>query len=197
MNAILDPAPFELAGRFGGFVFTEAGKRRMLLCGVGADWLLKVPKELRRRITGKFRPGETIRVAGLQEPDPTTGGANRIVSRVLPDTVADLPEPVVAPVPTLPVSPTAPFISPIRVCSKKHCWRNGGRELWDALGREVQARGLADRIEVRQVGCLGRCKQAPNADRGRHEHTRCVPATAAAIVLRATADLPSHGLPRS
>ena len=191
MNAILDPAPFELAGRFGGFVFTEAGKRRMLLCGTGAEWLLKVPKELRRRITGKFRLGETIRVAGLQAEDPATGGANRIVSRVLPDAVADLPETVAA-TPAPPRSPAA-CASPILVCTKKHCWRNGGRELWDALGREVESRGLTDRLEVRQVGCLGRCKQAPNVDRGRHEHARCVPAAAAVIVQRAAADLSSHG----
>lgn len=192
MNAILDPTPFELAGRFGGFVFTETGKRRMLLRGAGADWLLKVPKELRRGIVGKFRPGEAIRVAGLQEPDPATGGANRIVSRVLPDPVTPCPAPV-APARPRPVPPAVSCSSPILVCTKKHCWRSGGRELWDALGREIEAHGLTDRLEVRQVGCLGRCKQAPNADRGRHEHTRCAPAAAAAIVLRAAAELPGRG----
>ena len=192
MNALLDPTPFELAGRFGGFVFTEAGKRRMLLCGTGADWLLKVPKELRRRIVGKFRPGETIRVAGIQEPDPMTGGANRIVSRVLPDPLTQPPGPAAASAhTTAPEAPsTSACASPIRVCTKKHCWRSGGRELWEALGREVAAQGLADRIEVRQVGCLGRCKQAPNVDHGRHEHTRCGPTTAAAMVRRAAAELP-------
>lgn len=195
MNATLNPTPFELAGRFGGFVFTEAGKRRMLLRGAGADWLLKVPKELRRRIVGKFGPGETIRVAGVEEPDPVTGGANRIVSRVLPDAATASPGPMAAPVPTLPVGPPAASV-PIRVCSKKHCWRNGGRELCTALGREIEARGLAEQIEVRQVGCLGRCKHAPNADRGRHEYTRCDPAAAAAMVLRAAADLPSQGTNR-
>ena len=167
--------PFELTGHFGGFVFTDAGKRRMLLRLGEEHCLLKAPKELRRRIVGKFRPGETIRVAGVGERDPVTGVIKHVVSRVLPpDAAPSSGTPL--PLPTMATSCT------IRVCAKKNCWRNGGRELWDALGREVQARGLEGQVELRQVGCLDRCKQAPNVDHGRQEHARCSPADAAGLV---------------
>ena len=31
---------------------------------------------------------------------------------------------------------------PIRVCTKKNCWRSGGKELWHALEAELAERGL-------------------------------------------------------
>jgi hypothetical protein len=178
MDKTLTSTPFELAGSFGGFVFTDTGKRRMLLRQDAGNCLLKVPRILRRRIIGKFRSGEPIRVAGVEEMDAETGLLKRTVSQVLPDR-AECSAP-----PSSPASPTPITACPIRVCAKKNCWRNSGRELWEALGRELDARGLADQIELRQVGCLDRCRHAPNANWGSHEYTRCTPAHASAIIAR-------------
>lgn len=191
------PDPFELVGHFGGFAFTAGGKRRLLLRRRGEpDRWLKVPKDLRRRVAGRFRPGEPIRVAGTAERDPVTGLIKYVVSRVLPVTGANVDagahgdtSPAVA---ALRLPPTHAAARPttttttIRVCAKKNCWRHGGRELWEALDRELGARDdLTGRIELRRVGCLGRCKRAPNADCGRHEHTACPPHDASAIVAHA------------
>ena len=176
--------PFELAGRFAGFVFTETGKRRMHLRDGEDEHLLKVPRTLRRRLIGKFQPGQLIRVAGIEEQDPVTARLKRVVSRVLPDTAAASPEHVEP-----PPAPTPVAACPIRVCAKKNCWRQGGRELWEVLNREVTARGLAGQITLRQVGCLDRCKHAPNVDCGGHAYTRCAPADAARMIARA---VPGH-----
>ena len=173
-------APFELTGQYGGFVFTDAGKRRMLLRQDGHDRLLKVPRLLRRRIMGKFRVGEPISVAVTEERGADTSVPRQVVSRVLP-TAADTTDTVLASVAAMPAASCV-----VRVCSKKNCWRNGGRELWETLGREVGAGGHVGNIELRQVGCLDRCKQAPNADGGNRVYTRCSPADAGAIIAQVT-----------
>ena len=154
--------PFELAGRFGGFVFTDAGKRRMLLrCGEETR-LLKVPRLLRRRIIGKFGPGEPIRVAGTQEQEPETGVLKEVVSRVLPTDGGSAA--VAAPAPCV-----------VRVCAKKNCWRQGGRELWETLSQQ-------DNVTLEQVGCLDHCKQAPNIECGHRVYSRCTPRDATNLI---------------
>ena len=172
MDEHLPSTAFDLTGIFGGFVFSEAGKRRMLLRLGEHACLLKVPRLLRRRLIGALRAGETVRVTGTESRDPGTGRLKRVVSQVVPGAPSSSsPAPAVACV--------------VRVCSKKNCWRQGGRELWEALGRERDAQGLAGQVDLRQVGCLDRCKQAPNADGGGQEFLRCSPADARAIIARA------------
>ena len=166
-------APFELTGQFGGFVFNDAGKRRMVLRQGDGVRLLKVPRLLRRSIIGKFRPGETIQVAVTGERHPGTGALKEVVSQIL----------------SVAAHPSA-ATRVVRVCSKKNCWRQGGRELWEALEREAAAAGEAGNVEIRQVGCLDRCKQAPNADCGKLAFSRCSPREAGAIIARAAGGLP-------
>ncbi len=162
-----DPAStFELIGRFGGWVRTDAGKRRLLLHDGEHAFLLKVPRLLRRNLIGKYHAGQMVHVAGTEERDPVTGVFKRTVARLRADS-----------------SDSTPAVScPVQVCAKKNCWRKGGRELWDALGRERDARGLTEQIELRQVGCLDRCKHAPNADWGDREFSHCTPGDAATII---------------
>ena len=162
--------PFEVAGQFGGFVFTDAGKRRMLLrCGEETR-LLKVPRLLRRRIIGKFGPGESIRVAGTQESDPATGALKQIVSQVLPAGGHVVPA-VAAP-------------CTIRVCAKKNCWRQGGQELFQTIDRQLDALGRPENIKLKAVGCLDRCKQAPNVECDSRLYQGCTPRDAAAMVAQ-------------
>ena len=183
MHATPTITPFELSGRFGGFVFTPEGKRRLLLRQGEESCLLKVPRLLRRRLVGKFPPDAPLRVSGTEELVPGTGLRKRVVSRVLPDAAPP------SRVDSAAVLPPA-VLYPVRVCSKKNCWRNGGRELWDALVRERDARGLVGQIELRQTGCLDRCKHGPNADVGHGEYSRCSPQDASALLTRA-AGLPA------
>ena len=165
--------PFVLTGGFGGFVFTPEGKRRLRLRMGDYECLFKVPRLLRRSLIGKLRPGEPIRVAGVEDRDPETGEWRRVATRIAAEGN------VAVPVATCPV----------RVCAKKNCWRQGGRELWDALTRERAnlGSGEAAAVELRRVGCLDRCSGAPNVDCGRLELTRCSPADAPVILQRALA----------
>jgi len=176
----------EIAGQFGGFVFTEAGKRRLLLRQGEHDRLLKVPRLLRRRIIGKFRAGEPIRLEISAEVNPVTGARKEVVLRVLPE-LADRPAGT-APIAPAPTACAAPSV--IRVCSKKNCWRNGGRELFEALYRQCAAAGHDGQIEIRQVGCLDRCKHAPNVDAGDRSYSHCSCSDAGAIIARVVDHLP-------
>ncbi len=163
-------------------MFTESGKRRMLL-EADREWLLKVPRILRRRIIGKFRVGDLLRVAVTEERDPETGVLKPVVSHVLPET-ADSGTGVSRLASAAPVGSCV-----VRVCSKKNCWRQGGRELWDALARQLAASGHAERIEIRQVGCLDRCKQAPNVDGAQRVYSHCSPHEAGEIIAQAAGNL--------
>ena len=68
-TSLPSPTTFDLTGEFGGFVFTAAGKRRMVLRAGGQDHLLKVPRLLRRRVIGTFRDGQVLRGVGTLELD--------------------------------------------------------------------------------------------------------------------------------
>ena len=162
-------------------MFTDAGKRRLRLRVGETERLLKVPRDLRRHLIGKFRPGETIRVSGSEERDAVFGTSKWGVAAVLPvggEAVA-------------PVAVAVPG-GPIRVCARKNCWKNGGRELFAALERGLEERGLAGRVPVKAVSCLDRCKQGPNIDWGDREFARCTLRDAAALLdLAATTAVPA------
>lgn len=167
--------PFDLTGGFGGVILTEAGKHRLLLHVGEAERLFKVPRWMRRRLVGNYRLGQPIRVRGTGERDPLTGQEKWKVAEVLPLAATVPPEPAAMPLPA----------GPVRVCAKKTCWRQGGRELFAALEQGIKARGLEDHLRVKAVNCLDRCKQGPNIDWGDHEFSRCRPADVTAILDRA------------
>ena len=178
--------PFELTGKFGGFIYTDAGKRRMVLRVGEREYLLKVPKELRRRVIANFRSGEEVFVTGVEERDAVTGVTSRwLVARMQS----------AASVRSREVAPSWRGASgPILVCVKKNCWRAGGRELWHALERELDTQGLATTTELKAVHCLDRCKHAPNAEWRGCAFRRCAPADAVAIVACAAASVARRGL---
>lgn len=166
METVFSPAPFDLTGGFGGFVFTAAGKRRLVLRVGEQDYLLKVPRLLRRRVIGTFRAGQSLRVIGHEEHGGDGGVTKRVVAQIVPAGVE------VAPPAVRPATACT-----IKVCAKKNCWRRGGQELFKALKQ-----GAPDGVEVKAVGCLDRCDHAPNVDTPWREYRRCTERDAPAIL---------------
>ena len=173
------PKTFDLTGEFGGFVFTAAGKRRMVLRSGGQDYLLKVPRLLRRRVIGTFRAGQVLRVAGAQELDGRGAVSRRVAEQIVPDGSNFVPPPVQA----------RATVCTVKVCAKKNCWRSGGQEIFKALKQEAAAGGLADRVEIKAVGCLDRCKQAANLDTPWREYRHCTARDAKSILAEVAAAL--------
>jgi hypothetical protein len=157
-------AHFELSGEFAGFIRTIQGKRRMLLRTGGGDMQLKIPSSLRHRLDGRLSAGCAVTVSGLEHREHG-GSVTRAVLRV------EVSGPVAA---------DACFACPIQVCTKKNCWKQGGRELWRALEQELA--GIDGAPALESVHCLDRCKHAPNFDCGALEFERCAPERARRFV---------------
>lgn len=146
---------FELQGRFAGFFRDVFGKRRMVLRVDGEEVYLKLPKALRKELDGALRAGQELIVSGADADAP--GGL--LVSQVR---VA---------------GQSACVTCPIRICTKKNCWRNGGRELWSALEKKIEEAGLSDSVRLKAVGCLDHCKRGPNAEFAGRDFHHCSPRT--------------------
>lgn len=154
---------FELRGLFCGFIRTLLGKRRMVLRVAQEEHFLKVEKELRNRLKTALFPGSEIVVSGHERP----GDQKRVVSEVKLMT-AD--------------GAVACTQCPIRVCTKKTCWRNGGKELWQALEETLTRNGLTGVVPLEGVHCLDHCKHGPNAEWQGHDFHHCSPKDAEQIV---------------
>jgi hypothetical protein len=166
-HAPVSSKPFEMQGEFAGFIRSLVGKRRMVLRTEKEDHFLKVPKALRHRLTGALFPGSKIAVTGHEVHEEGGRGPKLVVETVHLVTAAGL---------------EVPAGCPIRVCTKKNCWRSGGKELWHALEAELAERGLTGVVQLEGVDCLDHCKKAPNAEWEGCEFHRCTPRDAERIV---------------
>lgn len=166
----------ELRGLFAGFVRTLLGKRRMLLHRDGDELLLKVPKELRHVLETRLSRGQEVIVWGEEEIEKRSGETVFTVSKVQTAGFATGTQ-------------AAFLVSPIQVCSKKNCWRSGGKELDSALREALHERGLAGMVEVHEISCLDHCKRAPNCEWSGHVFSRCSPRDATWIVEQVAAGM--------
>jgi hypothetical protein len=171
---------FELRGQFAGFIRNAAGKRRMLLRIGGADVELKLPAELREAIQKRLSVGLDITVAGSEES--SSPRSKRVVSQVAFESPG---------VENSAALPPACVRCPIQVCTKKNCWRGGGKELWRALEHELQAAGLADAIALQPVDCLDNCKRGPNITCNGELLERCTAREAHDLVQQLAATAPA------
>ncbi len=154
-------ADFSLEGKFAGFFRDVHGHRRMALHVAGAEVYLKVPKPLRNKLKHVLVAGQVITVTGRGAP----GGNKAAVVAQVQVAGAD-----------------ACFSCPIRVCVKKNCWRNGGREVWRSLEERIAAAGLEDSLELKGVDCLDHCKKGPNVECAGRDYHHCTPADAERIL---------------
>ncbi len=146
---------FELHGRFAGFFRDMFGKRRMVVQVGEEELYLKIPKELRHELDGRLWPGQMVTVSGGEDEDTRSGRSPRTVTRVVAAGEKEC------------------FACPIRVCAKKHCWRNGGREIFQELERRIEEEGLGDSIRLKAVGCMDECDHGPNVEAGGRDFRRC------------------------
>lgn len=153
-------APFELTGDFGGFVRNLFGKRRLLLYTATGEVQLKVPRTLRLQLDGRLTIGSPLTVFGFEQEAYGKPHLAAVRIRI--------------------ASTGACHTCPIQVCTKKNCWRQGGRELWHTLEQELASLPAAPALE--KVDCLDRCKQAPNFDFGPLEFEHATPERARRFV---------------
>lgn len=158
MHFLLE-SKFELKGVFEGLEKNAEGKRRLRLRVEGKVLELKLPKELRKQYVDRLRPGAEILVGGLEQRRMFKE-AKRVISRIW---ILSMPS----------AQPAACVKCPIRVCSKKNCWKSGGKQLWNYLENRIEEEGLGDIVELRAVGCLKNCDNPPNIAYNRKVHGCC------------------------
>jgi Thioredoxin-like [2Fe-2S] ferredoxin len=133
---------FEYAGQFGGFFRDFFGNQRMVLRTGGDELFLGVTAPLRTRLAKLLAPGQEIVVAGK------TLTGTRVTELVSHAWIEGQP-----------VSAGC-----IRVCSKKKCWRAGGKEIWDTLNGYLPQSELGQCLKLETVHCLDNCKHGPNLE---------------------------------
>jgi hypothetical protein len=164
----LSRTKFDLIGEFAGFIRNAEGKRRMVLRVEHTESItLKLPKELRREFESRLTPGARIAVIGVEYRD-FTGASKYFVSHLR--LLSPAPDPCVQ--------------CPIRVCAKKHCWKNGGREIFEQLQARAAELGLQNVITVKAIGCLDNCKRGPNVQVGKKLFEGCGTETVDEILER-------------
>jgi len=152
--AVEESSLFEVRGLFSGFFRDFFGKRRLVLRVGDEEVYLRVPKALKKQFAGVLEPGQEI-VARGHEPHGSDG--KRLVSQI-----------------GIPGQPGC-LSCPIRVCAKKDCWRNGGKELFKALEARLEAAGLEGSVKLKAVDCLDHCKRGPNMEYAGETYHHCTP----------------------
>ena len=163
--AVEETTAFEVRGLFAGFFRDFLGKRRMVLRVGEEEVYLRVPKALKKQFADTLMPGQEIVARGHESLDSRE---KRMVSQIgLPGQAGCLS-------------------CPIRVCAKKNCWRNGGKELWKTLEERIRSAGLEDSVKLKAVDCLDYCKQGPNVEYGGQTFHHCRPRDADEIMAQFT-----------
>jgi 2Fe-2S thioredoxin-like protein len=154
---------FEVEGEFRGFFRDMLGKHRMALEANSGECYLKVPKRLRKTLCTALAPGQRIVARVVVKLDRKTGEERHIVAQIR---LAD----------------GALLSCPIRICVKKNCWRNGGKQLWHALKEDIAEAGLEEDVRLKAVNCLGHCERGPNAECAGRLFHHCTPSDAKKIL---------------
>ena len=155
---------FTFTGEFAGFIRLANGKRRLVLRALSQEMIFKVPREMREELEGMLLRGGTITVHGVEEHE---GEHHEFVVSALDLGPGNRPEACL-----------------IRICDKKNCWKQGGREVAHALKEELENAGLSRMVRVKLVGCLDCCKRAPAMACNEHFMECCTPETARDLANR-------------
>ncbi|MEL6321167.1 MAG: (2Fe-2S) ferredoxin domain-containing protein [Cyanobacteria bacterium J06626_14] len=149
-----------LKGKYVGAFRSEKGKLKGLrLQSGGEEYAIKLPKYLRPMLVRELMPETFIQVWAY--PDKDVWRAINILPLSEAE-ILDLPREPEACThqPTPSITPTAKTC--IQVCRKGKCFKQGSREIYNALQAEVEANPGLQHIAIEAVGCMKACKQGPN-----------------------------------
>lgn len=155
---------FTFTGEFAGYIRLADGKKHLVLRALSQEMMFKVPRELREEVEGMLLRGGIITVHGVEEPSE---GHHQFVVSALDLGPGNRPE-----------------ACTVRVCAKKNCWRQGGKELARAVEHELEAAGLSRMVRVKLASCLDCCKRAPAMACNEHCMDLCTHETARALAER-------------
>ncbi len=133
---------FEYSGQFAGFFRDVFGKKRMVLRTANEELYLGIAKPLHSRLSGMLTPGQEVVVAGKKST------SSRNLQLVLQAWIEG--EQVLS--------------QCFRVCSKKKCWKAGGKAIWKTLSKKIASPEFDHSVKLETVDCLENCKRGPNVE---------------------------------
>ena len=141
--------PFELTGRFLQFENSKSGEAKRLLIDLDSGQVrVKIAKTLRRALPALLQPGVPVTISGIR-----IRRKGALEFRLKANSIK--------PLSTAAAFQTGQRKGSIAICSKKNCWKRGGKDLWETLEKTIVDRGLTDQIKLKRTGCLKNCKKCP------------------------------------
>lgn len=138
---------FSLVGKLENLATKSNGRvKHLLLSDNQQKYWIKVLKNQPANLSQQLQIGSLLQVKGMQtqklERDLVEYTAYEIK-------VVDAEIEIVKPKPTV-------------LFCQAGCWRRGGKTACTLLQKELEQRGIAAKVEIKTVGCMKKCKQAPN-----------------------------------
>ncbi len=158
MSKHADKSMRPLAGHFIGWGDDRVPYRYIKLATTEGELTAKVAKNLRSQIQ-EWQPGIWVNVMTQVRVKFDGDGARLKVIHLIGS--VDPSNLVAKPVPDSKAAPSIDMTE-IRVCQGSSCRRRGSEQIAQAIAVELGERQLADRVEVKSVKCMDRCKLAPN-----------------------------------
>lgn len=149
-----------LKGQYRGVYRSDKGKIKGLLLQAGeAELTVKLPKYLRPMLVRELAPGDFVQVWAYPEDDrwrainvlPLSQGEAEMLRQQWGD---------LAPAPEL--AQASPKRMCIEVCTKGKCYKQGGRQIYNALQEAVESDPALAHVAIKGTGCMKACKQGPN-----------------------------------
>ncbi len=156
--------PFQLQGKFVGFIYKSNGQSKSLILAVGERELrIKIAQNIRDSQQLNLVPGDWISITGEQE---FKGNFTKLklqayeITRLSCDVKCAQEKVNNATVTTQ--GKTCPKKGKILLCNKSDCAKRGGRKLHKILEETLSNLGLEDHVTIEKTSCQKRCGKAPN-----------------------------------
>ncbi len=148
---------FSLVGQLLGFVIKDGYKIKYLRMSYGErEYWIKISKEMRGSLDPNIQPGCWLEIMGTRT-DSLKNGKMKLKA----DSI-NITSPGESSV--TPVASTSAKKCPgsILICKKSTCQKKGGKIVSQLLKESLRHHGLEDQVNIKETGCLKKCKLGPN-----------------------------------
>ena len=177
--------PFQLQGKFVGFIYKSNIKAKSLILAVGERELrIKIDKSLQDTHFLNLLPGDWISITGEQEFKKEKFTKLKLkayeIDRLSCDVKCNPQEETNA----MGKGKACAKKGKILICNKSDCAKRGGKKLYGVLEKTISNLGLEKHVTIQKTGCQKRCGKAPNMILmpGRSKHSKPNPKNIAGLL---------------
>ena len=177
--------PFQLQGKFVGFIYKSNGQAKSLILAVGERELrIKIDKSLQDTHFLNLLPGDWISITGEQEFKKEKFTKLKLkayeIDRLSCDVKCNPQEETNA----MGKGKACAKKGKILICNKSDCAKRGGKKLYGVLEKTISNLGLEKHVTIQKTGCQKRCGKAPNMILmpGRSKHSKPNPKNIAGLL---------------